>query len=1566
MQRILILLLACLVMTTAHLYAQVPQNISVPAPVKPDFSGKHNPDFLCNFAGTFVLGAPGSQTQSNDLTLNQIFLCFGDSIFINHNPDAVLSGDPVPATPGGIGWAFYNCPPTIIGDNLQTVIADPCITPGGANGIWVYPGSNAEGDAWFFNSGYIQNTFNAGAPIEMFFAPITLDVLNFSTNPPTPGFESNTPGNPAGPCVNVNTAAAFSVVYLNPITESGVATSFGNDCLGKFRVQGGYPEFQTTATYTITISLKSNPAIKGLIQTPSLNQLYHSADVIFSVPQSGTYVVTIEDGISCGHTFEINMSTCNPTDNVVLNFPQVTAPPGSNVCIPVTVENFNSVAASFSMTWDPTVLQFTGFNNLYPSIDGFSLSNFNTQNVSSGFLGVSVFDNNPVGAAINIPNGGTLFSVCFDVVGPLNACSQLGFTNSPSPVIIENQSGSIQAVTADTGQACVGFKPLSMTVELDTLCAGNALIKVTPSGGIAPYEVTIDKPVTGPTIQGIVPAEGNSFIPANPTTNGQVVITLIDNNGNGDTLTQSFVLDIPALGAALDLSSMPTCSGGKDGSVNAQVFVGSNLVSNPGANFTFSWTGPGGPYPNAPFISGLGTGTYVVLVTDKTTGCSATASGTLGQPTPISRVSAATKTTDAACNGVCDGSITYLPTGGTRFPGGKYNYTWTYSPDGNPNNVISDVTGQDSLIVLLAKCAGTYYVTLTDQNGCTFSDSIIVKNAINVVVDSTSIVNISCFGNTNGEICVKVTETPATANPNYTFIWSPPGPPQVNTSPTSSCYQQLAANFYDVLAIGNNGCIATATFEIKEPSKLLAVAEFITQPLCDQPVSGSIQILGTGGTATVNPNSYSYLWSNGATTRLISSLGPGQYCATVTDLKGCTDTICVDLKLPGAPAITKIDSTKVKCGDDGCLGVVVPGNNITYTWANINGTALPNNTNSSVCGLNGGQYVVTIKDQGGCTTKDTLTLGSIQPLALSDTTFVEPTCAGLKNGIISVAATGGNGGYTFTWKKSGTTGPLLLNAGAGCDTLILRDIEDCKLNIPLCLGEPPAITNSFASVKDATCAETCNGTATSITQYADGTKGSFLFQWNDASPNNTDSTRTDLCLGFNIVNISDLNGCNILDTVEIKGPAPISSIAETVDSVSCFGGANGRISIGGLGGNGSPYTYQWSPNANTPGNTPIVTGVPAGVYAVTITDAKGCSGTSSYTVFQPAQIVVALDNANSKAPTCTDSKDGIIAVTVTGGNLGKLTYSWSNGASNVGSTNPLENQSAGVYGVTVTDAEGCTGLLDNIQIEQPDAIFGALNPLDSIKCHGDQIILSVDTIFGGKGGPYQYSVDNGVTLNPSFPISIGGGEHYISYFDQTGTCAFVDTIYVYEPDQIEINFTPVSVEIELGDSLKLNPIITGVIEDSIAIFQWSPQDRLLNLPSLRPTVYTFESQKYFLTVTDKKGCTGIGSILINIDPNRNVYIPNIFIPGNPSGLNDHFNPYVGKGVEKINSFQVFNRWGEKLFENRNFLPENQPAEGWDGRFRGDYVDPGVYVYAIEVKFLDGRVLLYRGDITVFR
>ena len=231
------LILAFAILTACFVHAQIPKTITVPK--GPYAKSNGQTEVPCtNQAGTISLGAAGVTTQSNDLTLDTIWLCRNDSIFINHNGDFNLSGDPVPSTTPGVGYAFYTCPPTATGPTLQNITgqpfiapnpgppetpgqpfipADPCLlnNPPPSNGLIYVASDNPNGDMWFFNSGFLQTTFNMGSPFLVHFAPITFDD---ATNN---GYETTVQGGPPGQCVNVNTAAQFEVVYLNPVDATG-------------------------------------------------------------------------------------------------------------------------------------------------------------------------------------------------------------------------------------------------------------------------------------------------------------------------------------------------------------------------------------------------------------------------------------------------------------------------------------------------------------------------------------------------------------------------------------------------------------------------------------------------------------------------------------------------------------------------------------------------------------------------------------------------------------------------------------------------------------------------------------------------------------------------------------------------------------------------------------------------------------------------------------------------------------------------------------------------------------------------------------------------------------------------------------------------------------------------------------------------------------------------------------------------------------------------------------------------------------------------------------------------
>lgn len=1550
MHRLLIPLLSCLFLgAPALLRAQTPHEIKYlpfdPKNIKLTPSGAEAP---CGSAGTYTFGQfVGS---SNDPAPSPIFLCFGDSLQVVHNGDADLSGDPQAATAPGIAYAFYTCAPTETGPTLQDVAlipgpGDACVLAGSSTGLYITQAVPNGGSTWFFNSGTLQNTFNMGQPMSIIFAPITVD--DFANN----NYESAQVGFPPGPCVAVNTAAAFEVVYLNEITATGISNNFGNDCLGRFTVRGGYPQYDGNAVYDIEIFLTSNPNVKAVVHTSASN-LFHLSSVPFSVPQAGNYTVVIRDGKSCPATFTIDMNVCDATDNVTLVFPDTVVPPGGTVCVPVTVQNFAILSGSFSITWDETVLQYNGLQNVSSVIDTVfnPAANLNEQQTSLGFLGVQIFNNlNPT--TIFIPDDSTLFEICFTAIGNLGDCSGLGVINTPTGIALEDEMGQNLALTVDTGQVCIAFLPLSFTFTVtDTTCLGEALLTITPVGGVEPYDVIVRQdPGTGPTYSGTVLTSGGTFdvqnvgSPNNTPETFEICVT--DNNGSGATQCTTFVVNIPRLGAQINFVQEPLCNGQNNGIISAVVLQGGITVNNPGPTYTYAWAPANLTVQNSQVQNGVPAGLYTVTVTDLNTGCSEVASGTLGQPAPLS--SNSITVTPASCSGVCDGIINYEAEGGTPFPGPAYQYAW----ENLGNNTPAD-NGTDNPIVLAGVCAGDYRITFTDSRGCTQTEEVTVTDLRALGVNLNVQQNVSCFGGNNGAISVSVTETVPTGN-CYTPTWTPAGGSAGGVC-SNFTYSALTSGTYIFSAVDNLGCSVTDTFTVTEPAQLRIDSLGQSNPICAQANSGSISINVAGGTGF---GTYIFNWNPPATNvQNPSGLPFGAYTVTVTDANNCTVTRTFNLLEPTPPNITFTSVVPLKCGGDGSLTASAP-NGFIYVWTDINGVVI--DSTQTIDSLVGGDYIIRVFDTGGCVGEDTISLTDVTALSFSDTTLTEPLCFGLNTGTIAIGVQNGQPPYTsYNWEPQPLpNSPVIFSLVAGTYTVTVTDNAGCTLVGTFLLDQPPAIVNTFdvAVPSKVSCFGICDGAATPIVRYNSNpqTTGDFSFAWSDGS---TDSLRTTLCAGPNFVTITDANSCYLVDTIDITTPTQITGTATTTDAL-CFGDDTGTASIVPAGGNGSPYTVLWSTGATTTS----VTGLFAGPITVTITDKDGCTNAvNNIVVGQPGEIALTITPEN---PTCFGGNNGQLTVDLTGG-VPNYTYFWEDAdGDNVGNSETAEMLTAGTYSVTVTDGNGCTSTISSV-LDNPIPVDGEFEPIAPLNCNGDETTLNILSISGGSGGPYSFSVDFGAVLDPMFPVTIGGGWHYITYIDGKD-CAITDSVFVLEPQPIKVEFDPLEIEVELGEYANLNPILSNVA--SVAEFTWTNPQDLVNPDTLYATAYTFDNQSFTLTVVDSSGCSGSGTVYIVVDPNRNVYIPNVFIPANPSGLNDHFNVNVGLGVETVNFMRVYDRWGELVYQREKFFPNNDNlSEGWDGRYNGDFVNPGVFVYIVEVKFLDGRVLLYRGDVTVIR
>jgi gliding motility-associated-like protein len=187
---------------------------------------------------------------------------------------------------------------------------------------------------------------------------------------------------------------------------------------------------------------------------------------------------------------------------------------------------------------------------------------------------------------------------------------------------------------------------------------------------------------------------------------------------------------------------------------------------------------------------------------------------------------------------------------------------------------------------------------------------------------------------------------------------------------------------------------------------------------------------------------------------------------------------------------------------------------------------------------------------------------------------------------------------------------------------------------------------------------------------------------------------------------------------------------------------------------------------------------------------------------------------------------------------------------------------------------------------------------------------------------------------------------------------------VIQPDEFKVTVDP-QVTVQLGESYLVNATI-NVPQSEIAQITWTPPTWLSCDTCLSTRIDTpLHTQLYRILVVTNEGCRDDAPLLLRVNKQVNVYIPNIFSP-NSDGENDGFTVYADiRGVKQVKLFQIYSRWGEQVFVRENFQP-NDPTLGWDGRFRGQDMNPAVFVYYAVVEFIDGQEVLFKGDVTIER
>ena len=403
-----------------------------------------------------------------------------------------------------------------------------------------------------------------------------------------------------------------------------------------------------------------------------------------------------------------------------------------------------------------------------------------------------------------------------------------------------------------------------------------------------------------------------------------------------------------------------------------------------------------------------------------------------------------------------------------------------------------------------------------------------------------------------------------------------------------------------------------------------------------------------------------------------------------------------------------------------------------------------------------------------------LTFTTAAALGTSATSQTNIACNGATNGSASVTASGGSGGYTYSWSPTGGTGSTATGLAAGSYTLTITDNVGESIIRNFSIIQPAtALAVTPASQTNIACFGGSNGSA-SVNTPTGGTPG-YTYNWAPGNPaGDGTASVTGLTAGTYTVTVTDANGCTATQSFTIT--QPVSALAVTPSSqtnIACFGEASGSATVNTPTGGTPGYTYNWTPGNPTGDGTASVTGLSAGTYTVTVTDANGCSATQSFTITQPASALSTATGGGQTNVSCNGGTNGTASVSPSGGTPG-YTYSWSPAG---GTSATASGLAAGTYTVTVTDANGCTATR-TYTITQPNVISTATGSQTNVSCNGGTNgTASVSPSGGTPGYTYSWSPAGGTAATAS---GLAAGTYTVMVTDANG-CTATRTYTITEP-----------------------------------------------------------------------------------------------------------------------------------------------------------------------------------------
>jgi len=761
--------------------------------------------------------------------------------------------------------------------------------------------------------------------------------------------------------------------------------------------------------------------------------------------------------------------------------------------------------------------------------------------------------------------------------------------------------------------------------------------------------------------------------------------------------------------------------------------------------------------------------------------------------------------------------------------------------------------------------------------------ALFVKEAKAQTIDSVSISNpLLCFGD-KSDITVHVTQAPtpiavryilkSTSNGIFYFqIGQAPLPPGL-TFGTAQPFPNLFAGLYRLELIDVSGnTLSSLNFSITQPLELLVSTTPLLLLECNSDCDASEKLAILGGTLpySITINGITSVLGISSIDTTYSNLCADTYDATIIDVNGCiTSPEVTSFTITEPPELIPNGSNLLYNGqdiscfgeDDGEITCDVSGGTPTYTYS-IDGVTFNPIPNNVFPGLFAGTYTIYYLDENGCDTSETITLTDPPNLSGSITINQDVSCNGVADGILAFTINNiniGTPGYSYsidngvTFQNSNTFSGL---AGGQTHTILVEDTNGCQSLASIFLSEPTEIVFTAAS-------QDFNGFGVSCHLATDGqiiiqspTGGTPNYDYSIDGGNNYSSSMIYNVLGEGsyLVTVRDDNNCTNDTNIIIAKPLPFTINASATSSyngseVSCYGLCDGEVTVTQLNGVGAiNYTMTSYSTQISPSWVGVCGVLSFGVYTIGAVDANGCTANTSIDLIEPNPWAYTVDSTED---ACSLG-NGQVAITVTQGGIGSLTYLWNDSSAQINNT--ATNLLTGLYEVIVTDTNGCT-FTDDVFVGESNL---ALN-FDSVSpCSGGSDGMATVTPNGTP--PYQISWFNGDTTNTISNLTAG---FYSVTVTDANLCSITDSVEI-------VSVSNIVLTLDSSNSM-LSVLCNGFQSDTISVIASGGTGigtYQYNIPAVFPipqynNIFSgLYAGVYVVYATDANGCSDSVSVTI--------------------------------------------------------------------------------------------------------